>query len=401
MWAAQKQHYYTLNLLLQHGADPNVLDSQGYNALHLSTFDGNIFQLIILLHAGVPVDTRDGSGHTCLMWSAYKGYPSCIDLLVKWGADINATDDQGFTALHWALVNGHFECIQKLLEYGADRFARSVEGKTPAITAEETGSTDVWRDALEACGFSPDGMPLSSTAIPFSGWFSALREKKVVLQRFFFIWPGVMMWVVLLLLSVAPVFVSVPVAVLAIAGMHWIAQKALEWAPGDMRELYKTPYLAGIYGGTVFWLGCTWLKSILPSTFLIAPVSNLLFALAICCAIYFYSVCMLADPGFVPKLASLTEQKAVIEELISLWKYDDLNFCTVCMVRRPLRSKHCKRCGRCVAKHDHHCPWIFNCVGVNNHRHFFLFVIAIEMGMALWWRLVFVCEYPHSDFSSS
>lgn len=61
---------------------------------------------------------------------------------------------------------------------------------------------------------------------------------------------------------------------------------------------------------------------------------------------------MVYEPGYVPKLAGLTQQKAVINELLSLWKFDDQNFCVPCMVRQPLRSKHCKRCNRCVAKHD-------------------------------------------------
>jgi palmitoyltransferase len=26
------------------------------------------------------------------------------------------------------------------------------------------------------------------------------------------------------------------------------------------------------------------------------------------------------------------------------------------MSRKPLRSKHCRRCGRCVAKHDQYVP---------------------------------------------
>lgn len=78
----------------------------------------------------------------------------------------------------------------------------------------------------------------------------------------------------------------------------------------------------------------------------------MLFAVALGFCVYFYVICMLYDPGYIPKLSSVTEQKTVIEELLTLWKYDSENFCVQCMVRMPLRTKHCKRCARCVAKHD-------------------------------------------------
>lgn len=61
---------------------------------------------------------------------------------------------------------------------------------------------------------------------------------------------------------------------------------------------------------------------------------------------------MTEDPGFVPKLGSRNQQRAVITQLFDLWKFDEQNFCVYCLIRRPLRSKHCRRCGRCVAKHD-------------------------------------------------
>lgn len=46
--------------------------------------------------------------------------------------------------------------------------------------------------------------------------------------------------------------------------------------------------------------------------------------------------------------------------------------CQKCMVYKPDRCHHCKSCGVCVLRMDHHCPFISNCVGFNNHKYFLL-----------------------------
>jgi palmitoyltransferase len=51
--------------------------------------------------------------------------------------------------------------------------------------------------------------------------------------------------------------------------------------------------------------------------------------------------------------------------------------CKYCKEVKPLRTHHCGLCGTCQMKMDHHCPWINNCVGQNNHRYFLLFLFHV------------------------
>jgi palmitoyltransferase ZDHHC13/17 len=67
---------------------------------------------------------------------------------------------------------------------------------------------------------------------------------------------------------------------------------------------------------------------------------------------YFYFKTMRENPGYVPKGSSRSQQKVTIDELIEQRLFDEDHFCVTCMIQKPLRSKHCKKCNRCVAKHD-------------------------------------------------
>ncbi len=49
------------------------------------------------------------------------------------------------------------------------------------------------------------------------------------------------------------------------------------------------------------------------------------------------------------------------------------------------------------ADFNSHCPWINNCVGNNNLRHFLLYLLLMEIGVILFIRLVLACETPFPE----
>lgn len=73
------------------------------------------------------------------------------------------------------------------------------------------------------------------------------------------------------------------------------------------------------------------------------------------------------------------------------------NWCPVCKVVRPPRAGHCRICGVCVLRLDHHCVWINSCVGQANHRSFLLtlvfFLLTSLYGTSL--VLLSICPNQH------
>jgi len=95
---------------------------------------------------------------------------------------------------------------------------------------------------------------------------------------------------------------------------------------------------------------------------------------------YFYKAWR-TDPGVIK--TSREDKIQVILDLSERQSLDFAQFCATCIIQKPLRSKHCSVCNRCVSKFDHHCPWVDNCVGARNHKYFVGYLTFL-LGMILW-----------------
>lgn len=142
----------------------NVL-ACGYNAnhtfrdyahrtgLHIAADKGHLSCVHVLVQAGAQLDVMDRNQLTPLMLAASEGKPDVVKYLIRIGADVTLKGEDGMTALHMAAKSGHLEvCRIILTECKAPRtLVDSVDdgGWTSLIWACEFCHTDVARFLLD------------------------------------------------------------------------------------------------------------------------------------------------------------------------------------------------------------------------------------------------------------
>lgn len=103
----------------------------------------------------------------------------------------------------------------------------------------------------------------------------------------------------------------------------------------------------------------------------LGKVHRYLSLLAVGGGILLFLLTSFSDPG--------TVNAVNVSHYLSIYPYDNIIFsekeCRTCKIPKPARSKHCSICDRCVARFDHHCGWMNNCIGEKNNRYFMAFLL--------------------------
>jgi ankyrin repeat protein len=360
-WATRQGHLPMVILLLRYGANPETLDAEGLNCLHIAAQFGvtNIVAYYITCHIPMSIDVRDSRGRTPLMLAADRAAssPDPVRLLTSLGADLYAVDHAHCTALHHAAENHNYLAVKHLVTAGAPLNLRNKEGKTPYDVAMEAQNK-----------FAMDTIAMGRSKAEPQGLLELVTRQ-----------PRVVWWIMLC----APTVFLVAVGYLGQLAPNWWSYLLGNAAIGYLMRTFlfryvpvlmdTNPLAFGLVMGTKLCVYYTAMTYFVPGGTLIHFYS-LQLALVVSFSLFF--IVRYSDPGRIHRNTP-ADAKRTIAELCERGLFSSDSFCSTCLVRRPLRSKHCAACQHCVARFDHHCPWVDNCVGLRNHKVFLLYLVTL------------------------
>ena len=144
MIAAVKGCSSIVVILLAKGANPLVVNDDGFTALHLAAEAGKLATLAVLLYTHADLHAKKSfCGLTPLHLAAQDGRFEIVRVLVKAGADVRAQGPSGHTALHMATHARHVETVKALVGARADLEATACSGFTPLHVAASDGNLEI------------------------------------------------------------------------------------------------------------------------------------------------------------------------------------------------------------------------------------------------------------------
>ncbi|PIA16666.1 hypothetical protein COEREDRAFT_72922 [Coemansia reversa NRRL 1564] len=355
--------------LIDHGANAAHRDSIGNSVLHAAVHSDMLPTLTFLLSTqygalGYSVDPVDTYGMTPLMWAAYQCKQDMLELLIHLGANINMQDKTGKSPLHFAMMNGVPSIKVKLLAKGADPNLKDFGSDNNGSDRTDPGYTILGRSLRKE---------ICAILLPLVG-------------------VGLCLYVV----SLYPWFIGMPLGLSVLAGMQYVFFRYItKKQPAFL--LQRLPYMTSIFQSSALYILITWVTRVLPVTtrgyiddnpIPTHKLLNIVFMVLFGGCMYYFYRSLLADPGIIPRNESIQAAAPVIRKLAEERNLDSEHFCFTCLNLRPLRSKHCRFSGHCIARFDHYCPWTCNSIGVNNHRQFVAFLIMLACGIITYILLV-------------
>uniref|UniRef100_A0A8C3B138 Palmitoyltransferase n=1 Tax=Cyclopterus lumpus TaxID=8103 RepID=A0A8C3B138_CYCLU len=357
--------------LVEAGFDVRQPDKENVTLLHWAAINNRIDLVKYYISKGGVVDQLGGDlNSTPLHWATRQGHLSMVVQLMKYGADPSLIDGEGCSCVHLAAQFGHTSIVAYLIAKGQDVDMMDQNGMTPLMwAAYRTHSVDPTRLLL---------------TFNVSVNLGDKYHKNTALH-----------WAVL-------AGNTTVISLLLDANANVDAQNIKGETPLDLAKQRKNVWMINHLQEAWQAKGHdspSYLKRLKMDKVNIQTHTHTLKYIIIIRLEKSWK----SDPGIIK--ASEEQKKKTIVELAETGSLDLSIFCSTCLIRKPIRSKHCAVCNRCIAKFDHHCPWVGNCVGSGNHRYFmgYLFFLLCMIcwmiyGCICYWRIHCATSYAKDGF---
>ncbi|CAG0902291.1 unnamed protein product [Cyprideis torosa] len=131
--ATSSGHHSVVEVLLAHGADPNIISrTDGASPLHRARLAETAE---LLCQKGAVVNAKDRRGKTPLFDATYWNRHSVVEVLLAHGADPNITQNDGRSPLFVATQKNYHSVVKVLLAHEADPNIAPKDGRSPLLVA--------------------------------------------------------------------------------------------------------------------------------------------------------------------------------------------------------------------------------------------------------------------------
>ncbi|CAH6719361.1 palmitoyltransferase Akr1p [[Candida] jaroonii] len=386
-WSCRNGLLDIVHLLLEKGANPTLFDNQHYNALQLSVLSSNILLIVFLLYKYCPgnetgyefyVDEEDNWKRTSLHWACYQGDVLSVKLLIKFGANVNKSDESSFLPIHWAFTRAYKPILKYLINENTDLFHKNNMGKDTFGVSKDMDCYKLWIQSLNECGrFEANNWePLNK---------SEDSKRKYEIASFQMPW---LMVFTFLKFNTWNTGFAIPKFLFSIGVIFVLAYGLRELIVSEYvpdKAVMKSNVASGIFSGTLFLVTTYYFLNVFPMMiFTRYFLLNLILISLMGVIVYTFYKSMTLNPGFVPVPTDNHKIYKQIEELISENKFDDESFCVESFVRKPIRSRYSRQENKLIARFDHYCPWVYNNIGVRNHKIFMMFVYSLNLAIVIY-----------------
>lgn len=339
-WATRQGHLASVVLLMNAGADPQIKDAEGCSAIHLAAQFGHTAVVAYFIANNINPDTFDAGGMTALMWASWKIMSlDPVRLLLTLGANPNLQDlTHGNTALHWAIMARNPRAIYTLILKGkANLDIRNQRGDTSLqLLQQHISSPWIHHEVVDKI------KDISQQRSNVKILMKITMNQRIRFWTLVLI-PFVLLFTIGLILSTEIFFILKVIIISVFCAIISLIKRVM------LDENLQSQLPLYFYWASKTFFYVSWALHI--ASVVSAVTSFIFLTLNILLWLSFLRLWR-GDPGTI-KLSHNQRLKTIIDlSNITVEKgrngFEPTSFCSACLVQKPLRSKHCAVCDRCV-----------------------------------------------------